>query len=70
MIVSGVEYHSLIETSSREPYTYEPKLREKIKDYDRYDSIVLLNYQPWEGTGGAQGYASLKGVCHPQYSEF
>ena len=37
---------------------------------DKYDSVVLLNYQPWEGPRGAQGYASIKGVCDRSSSEF
>jgi hypothetical protein len=36
----------------------------------RYDSIVLLWYKPWERAGGAQGYAMLTGICHPENSEF
>lgn len=71
MIVSSVQYvSSLIQPRDGEPYEYESALRGQIKDYDKYDSVVLLNYQPWKGPRGAQGYASLKGVCNPSYSEF
>jgi hypothetical protein len=70
MIVSNVVYLNLIQPHSQEPYLYEPTLRHQVPDYDKYDSIVLLSYQPWEGPYSAQGYAMVKGVCHPKYSEF
>ncbi len=70
IIVSKVIYLDIIRPQSQEPYVYEPTLRQQISDYDKYDSIVLLSYQPWEGPNGAQGYAMVKGVCHPKYSKF
>ncbi len=70
MIVSDIKYLTFIQPKSQEPDLYEPILRQSITDYDKYDSIVLLSYQPWEGPQGAQGYAKLSGVCHHAYSEF
>jgi len=35
----------------------------------RYDSVVLLSFQPWEGPYGAQGYAQLGGMCQSKYSK-
>ncbi|CAF2818352.1 unnamed protein product [Rotaria sp. Silwood2] len=67
IIISNIVYLNIVQPKSLEPYAYESILRQSVSDYDRYDSIVLLWYQPWEGPQGAQGYAILKGACHPSY---
>ncbi|CAF0814562.1 unnamed protein product [Rotaria sordida] len=69
IIISNIVHLNIVQPKSQEPYEYEYILRQSVSDYDRYDSIVLLWYQPWEGPNAAQGYAMLKGVCHPSYSE-
>ena len=70
MIVSDVQYHNIIEPRSQQPYAYAEALKTKVQNYENYDSIVLLSYQPWETKKGAQGYAIPKGVCDPRNSEF
>ncbi|CAF4544880.1 unnamed protein product [Rotaria sp. Silwood1] len=67
IIISNIVYLNIVQPKSQEPYAYESILRQSVSDYERYDSIVLLWYQPWEGPHGAQGYAILKGACHPSY---
>lgn len=54
----------------RQPSEYAEPLERVVADYKKYDSIVLLSYQPWEGPDGAQGYALLGSVCNPGASEF
>lgn len=70
VIVSDVQYHNIIQPFSQQPYAYADALKTVVSNYEKYDSVVLLSYQPWEGKDGAQGYALLKGVCDPRNSEF
>ncbi|CAF3675070.1 unnamed protein product [Adineta steineri] len=64
IIMSNIVYFNIVQPVPREPHGYEQILRGLVNDYDKYDSIVLLCYQPWEGKDGAQGYAIPKGICN------
>ncbi|CAF0793537.1 unnamed protein product [Adineta ricciae] len=66
VVISDIVFLNIAKAVRQEPPEYEPILRQNLPDYDKYDSIVLLWYQPWEGTTGAQGYAMVKGICNPQ----
>ena len=68
--ISNIVFLNIAKAVRQEPPEYEPILRQYLPDYDKYDSIVLLWYQPWEGTTGARGYAMVKGICNPQLSEY
>ncbi|CAF3877299.1 unnamed protein product [Rotaria magnacalcarata] len=67
IIISSILQLNIVQPKSQQPYEYENILRQTVFDYERYDSIVLFWYQPWERSNGAQGYAMLKGACHPSY---